>query len=268
MPRAPDSWPCPGGHCPPSAPHRRPAPGPCRRRGCRGRSTRPSWPWGQGPRGSMPRRACGWTASLGLVWRRAVTDTSSVKTGERLQAYPIQRTGRVTHVACCPPIDSGRRQFRRDSFPTVRQRIVTTLDYSDARRAGRSTSWRRTLAAYVALTKPRIIELLLGHDGPDDVPGSAGRALVVARGGDPHRRHAVGRIREHLQHGLRPRHRRAHGADQQTAPGDRGSDAARRADLRHRAGARVDAVVRPRRQRVVGGSCLWPRSRCMPSATP
>jgi protoheme IX farnesyltransferase len=46
------------------------------------------------------------------------------------------------------------------SFPTVRQRIVTTLD-SPTHVGQDGTSWRRTLAAYVALTKPRIIELLL-----------------------------------------------------------------------------------------------------------
>ena len=45
-------------------------------------------------------------------------------------------------------------------FPTVRQRIVTTLD-SPTHVGQDGTSWRRTLAAYVALTKPRIIELLL-----------------------------------------------------------------------------------------------------------
>lgn len=40
------------------------------------------------------------------------------------------------------------------------QTIVTTLDSPAGTGTGRA-SWRRTLAAYVALTKPRIIELLL-----------------------------------------------------------------------------------------------------------
>ena len=50
---------------------------------------------------------------LGWGWCGDVGHGYLFGAGERLQAYPIQPTGRVTHVACCPPIDSGRRQFPR-----------------------------------------------------------------------------------------------------------------------------------------------------------
>ena len=76
-----------------------------------------------------------------------------------------------------------------------------------------------TVRAYVALTKPRIIELLLVTTVPAmvlatrDVPGHAARRLGSADVLDPRLRHARRRLRERDQPVPRARHRPAHGPD-------------------------------------------------------
>ena len=72
-----------------------------------------------------------------------------------------------------------------------------------------STTWRDVVAAYVGLTKPRVIELLLLTTVPVMFFAERGipaLALVVR---DRHRRRALGRLRVGVQLRLRPRHRRA-----------------------------------------------------------
>ena len=102
---------------------------------------------------------------------------------------------------------------------------------------------RSVVGAYIALTKPRIIELLLITTVPTMV--LAERRLAAARPGavDARRRDARRRRRQRHQHVRRPRHRRADAAD--PAP-----------PARHR---RHRAAPRPRRSR---WSSRWPRSPC------
>ena len=99
------------------------------------------------------------------------------------------------------------------------------------------------VAAFVALTKPRIIELLLVTTVPTMFLAARAVPPLRARRRHPGRRHAGGRQRQHPQLLPRPRHRRA--------------DAAHRAPpARHRRG-----VARGRRWS--SGSCsASPRSAC------
>ena len=73
-------------------------------------------------------------------------------------------------------------------------------------------TWRDVVAAYVGLTKPRIIELLLLTTVPVMFFAAARRAAARAGRRDRRRRHAVGRRRQRAQLRLRPRHRRADAA--------------------------------------------------------
>ena len=74
-----------------------------------------------------------------------------------------------------------------------------------------------TARAYVALTKPRIIELLLVTTVPTMVL-AAGWRPHLAHGGGGARRNAGRRRGERDQHVRRPRHRRPHAADPPPAP--------------------------------------------------
>ena len=96
---------------------------------------------------------------------------------------------------------------------------------------GQRAGWS-TVGAYVALTKPRIIELLLVTTLPTMVVAKRGPAVGLADGGHPGRRGAGRRRGQRHQHGGRPGHRPADEAHQEPPAGHRGHDAAGRAGLR------------------------------------
>ena len=109
---------------------------------------------------------------------------------------------------------------------------------ADARLAARATARRRpadpraVAAALVALTKPRIIELLLVTTVPTMVLAQRGLPSLAAGPGHPGRRHPRRRQRQHDQLLRRPRHRRgdeahlAPPAGQQAGRGHAGRGAA------------------------------------------
>ena len=81
---------------------------------------------------------------------------------------------------------------------------------------------RTRVAGYVALTKPRIIELLLVTTVPTMIVAERGMPAAVADGGHRARRHAGRRRRQRHQHVRRPRHRRAdeaHAEPARSSPG-------------------------------------------------
>ena len=81
---------------------------------------------------------------------------------------------------------------------------------------------------YVALTKPRIIELLLITTIPVMFLAARGVPVAVAGPRDARRRDDVGRRRQHPQLLPRPRHRRGHAPHEQPAARHRHGVAARR----------------------------------------
>ena len=106
---------------------------------------------------------------------------------------------------------------------------------ADGRPGGRAPATALSVPGYVALTKPRIIELLLVTTVPDDVPGRGRRAVAVAGRGHPGRRHAGRGQRQRAQLLPRPRHR----------PGD----------APHRAAAAGHRAGRARARRWSSASC-------------
>ena len=113
-------------------------------------------------------------------------------------------------------------------------------------RARSAPSVLARIGAFVALTKPRIIELLLVTTVPTMVVAAGGVAFAAAGGGDSRRRHPVGRRRQRRQHVPRPRHRRSDAAD--LAPSARhwrvSAPAAARVRSRPGGGRLFDPVVR------------------------
>ena len=93
------------------------------------------------------------------------------------------------------------------------------------------TAWS-TVGAYVALTKPRIIELLLVTTLPTMVVARHGLPSVWPDGGHPGRGDPGRRRGQRHQHGGRPGHRPADEAHQEPPAGDRGDDAPGRPGLR------------------------------------
>ena len=134
---------------------------------------------------------------------------------------------------------------------------------------------RDVLGAYVALTKPRIIELLLITTIP--AMFAAQREVPAARAGAGHagRRHPRGRQRERPELRRRRGHRRGHAADPRPPAGPARGLHPRRADLRRRArgAGRGRCCGRPRpgrpRSSRSSRSCSTSSStRCGSSAAP
>ena len=98
-----------------------------------------------------------------------------------------------------------------------------------------AASLRRTAGAYVALTKPRIIELLLVTTVPAMVLAAARAAALVGRRRDHARRHARRGQRERAQLLRRPRHRRGHAPHRAPPAGTARGVTRWRAGLRGRA---------------------------------
>ena len=132
-------------------------------------------------------------------------------------------------------------------------------------------SVRQLVADYVTLTKPRVqLLLLLTTVATMEVAGSPSLGLIAA---DAARRRAVRRRRRRGQPLVRPRHRRADGAHRHAADPGGPHLAARRADVRDRAGR---AVVRraepdgqrrsPRCSRCRASSATCSSTRCGSSA--
>ena len=105
---------------------------------------------------------------------------------------------------------------------------------------------RTVIGAYIALTKPRIIELLLITTVPTMVLAERGWPNLGARAADARRRHPGRRWRQRHQHVRRPRHRRQDAAD----PGS--SARHRRHPAAPRAGVRAGPRGRRLRRAVVG----------------
>ena len=101
--------------------------------------------------------------------------------------------------ASAPTYD--RRRMAVGSRPLVPSRLAPggLLGHGDRLRAPRTK-----LAGYVALTKPRIIELLLVTTVPTMVLADQGLPELCADPVDAGRRHAGGRRRQRHQHVRRP----------------------------------------------------------------
>ena len=112
------------------------------------------------------------------------------------------------------------------------------------------------VGAYVALTKPRIIELLLITTVPTMVLAAGGLAVDGARRRDADRRHARRRRRQRVQHVRRSRHRPADGAHQEPTAGDR------------RASSRVTRWCSPRRSRSSRSPCCGGAPTCCRRCSP
>ncbi len=193
----PGSSPCRGGRCRPSGRRRRPAPARCRRRG-RSRSVQVSGSDGMWTRGQLRQ-----PSRHELTPEPADPEASRAPAGCGLESGPLDGVA-WAHVpeprptrrdalarAARPPASSGRGRVtdvdpsHRAPVPPVRLRP----------RRGRSARAATGSARYVALTKPRIIELLLVTTVPTMLL-AAGRVPVARPGaGDPRRRHAWRRQR-------------------------------------------------------------------------
>ena len=168
-PPAPGSWPCPGDRCPPSAPSPRPARGRCRPRGGRARPTRPGR---REPRGRRGRRGCQQHSSRGvsLPAPGAAPDmpgrvTAVLRPIHRTPRPIVPRRVRVTAVDPRPSV-AGAGTGTDPAAAAVSDRLVVRP--------------RSTAAAYVALTKPRIIELLLVTTVPTMILASQGLPVAWA----------------------------------------------------------------------------------------
>ena len=139
-----------------------------------------------------------------------------------------------------------------------------------ASRRARSRRRRRSkVAAYVALTKPRIIELLLVTTVPDDDPrrrsGLPSLRLVARHAG---RRLPRRRRRQRAQHVHRPRHRQPHGAHRATARSSRARSArAARSSSASLLAVALGGLVRARRPTCWPPRSPRPRSSSTSSAT-
>ena len=143
----------------------------------------------------------------------------------------------------------------RDGAP--RCHVIHLGGHRGGVRRGRSTSPRRrtataavtrrpigrTIRAYIALTKPRVLELLLVTTVPVMILAEGGlpSLWLVARHG--HRRLDERRLRRRVQHVPRPRHRRAHAAHREPSARHRRGLAARRAHLRLDPGRRLHRLA-------------------------
>ena len=182
-PAAPGSSRCRGGRCRPSAPRPRRAPGRCRRRGGPGRVQ------SSGTvalvRASMSMSATALLSGSGVgaggfaVERSPLGVSSRESRGHRVHGCLPTAPG----VACPALGSTGRRPL----VDPPRRRLPVTVPASRSARgaarprpAVRPGSRADASRAYVALTKPRIIELLLVTTVPGDVPRRARRA--AARG--------------------------------------------------------------------------------------
>ena len=104
---------------------------------------------------------------------------------------------------------------------------------------------RTKVGAYVALTKPRIIELLLVSTVPTMILADAGPPVARADPGHAGRRHPGRRRRQRHQHVRRPRHRPADAPHPAPPARHRRGHAAGGPDLRHRPrGRRLRRAVR------------------------
>ena len=133
------------------------------------------------------------------------------------------------------------------------QTAVGPLHGSSATSTAASTGRvRRVVGPYVALTKPRVIELLLVTTVPDDDPGGRRMAGARARPRDARRRCRGGRVGQRAELLPRPRHRQDHEPHQAAAAGHRRGQPARGAGLRARARRVLAGVAVARRQPRVG----------------
>ena len=126
-------------------------------------------------------------------------------------------TGRARPGPCRQP-DSGKVCVTAvDSRPSAGPRPIRP----GAAPSGGRRGWREVLAAYVALTKPRIIELLLVTTVPTMFLAAGGVPSLWLVAGDPGRRLARRGQRQHPQLLPRPRHRRGHAPHRAPAAGHR-----------------------------------------------
>ena len=144
-PPAPGSSPCRGGRCRPSAPRPSPGPGRCRPPGRRGRSS-PAWHVAAPSSRRSSRR---------------------VTPGRRPRAGTRSGDSEPTHAEV-DRLDPRRHRPERPHPPSARGVPVTHVDAVAPRllpggstAAPAQAAWRDVVAAYVGLTKPRVIELLL-----------------------------------------------------------------------------------------------------------
>ena len=227
--RGPGSSPCRGGRCRPSGPRPRPARGRCPPRARRGRSSRPSrhgWarvahrPGGPARSRTVPRRRCD-VAVLGAVTARSTPAASldpavpaSAPTWSPRARARVRASARVDRPCDAAPCRRRRRQLRAST--RTEDAVTRPSTPTGAAPPGRPSiaaagrRLRRRSAAYVALTKPRIIELLLVTTVPTMFLAARRLPPRVAGAGHARRRHAGGRQREHAELLPRPRHRRGH----------------------------------------------------------
>src|SRR5665811_1444189 len=172
MPAEPGSSRCPGGRCRLSRPRQRRAAVLCRRLAHPPRSIRRGW------RSAQPatrRGSCSWCLGQGQ-WRsgRSRIEPISISTGlvsssrrapapidARLQVLQTGAPSRSARTRSTPhPKDAVTAlEPRLDRLSTGSDPVLTGSDPALTGSGG--PSWRRTAGNYVALTKPRIIELLL-----------------------------------------------------------------------------------------------------------
>ena len=234
-PPGPGSSPCRGGRCRPSARRPWPGRGRCRRRAGRGRSTRSRWTF---------RRCFVDVSATALLVSTGVAMSALTRRHRRMSA---QVTTSLPEVAgCLRDALCWRRAERSAGAITLawsdpfssRRPCVTAVDARPPRR-GRTVAATGTpgqiLRAYVALTKPRIIELLLVTTVPTMILAAGGLPGLELVARDPGRRHARRGQRQHAELLPRPRHRRGDAPHRASPAGDRRGHAAGGAGLRPRA---------------------------------
>ena len=118
-------------------------------------------------------------------------------------------------------------------------------------------SFRDVVAAYVGLTKPRVIELLLLTTVPVMFFAQRGVPPLGLVAATVRRRHPLGRVRLGAKLRLRPRHRRADATHPPTCAATAHRLAALGARLRHRAGGRLDAGAGLLGQLAVAPASRW-----------
>ena len=159
--------------------------------------------------------------------RRGCGQCRALLSGARLDSHRLQ----------CPSLDPQSTALHLEASVTY-VGPVGPAHRGRCRRRGprpRRATVRDVVAAYVGLTKPRVIELLLLTTVPVMFFAARGVPPLGPGRGHRRRRHLLGRVGVGVQLRLRPRHRRADAAH--PAPGAAAPHrlAARRAGLRRRA---------------------------------
>ncbi len=189
-----------------------------------------------------PSRSDRWSA-VGAGDARVPPSPSLLIGGVRLDPEFRTRSGPFQHRGT-------HLHPRQQRTPLVVRRPVGSRGRGLGRRAASDAPGPRTsLAAYVGLTKPRVIELLLLTTVPVMFAAAGRRPAAGPRRRDRRRWRAVGRLGLGAQLRLRPRHRRADASH--PAPG---------AAAPHR-------LARARRRSSASCWGSWPRSSCSSGST-